>query len=96
MVDLMTTIGFVADSFDGPPATLIKRNVEPFFLSISSLKNGRFDLSKSAHLTSVKKIFINGQSESRHKWAICCFRMKLDGAKPPSSPIRSKHVWAVA
>ncbi len=51
MADYMTTIGSVAEIFDGPHATPFKTSHGPFFLSISSLENGRLDLSKSAHLS---------------------------------------------
>lgn len=51
MGDSMTTIGDVADVFDGPHATPQKIENGPIFLSISSLQNGRLDLSKSAHLS---------------------------------------------
>jgi type I restriction enzyme, S subunit len=51
MDDCMTTIGSIAEVFDGPHATPIKTDVGPYFLSISSLENGRLDLSKSAHLS---------------------------------------------
>ncbi|MDO9101206.1 MAG: restriction endonuclease subunit S [Candidatus Nitrotoga sp.] len=53
MGDFMTTIGRVAEIFDGPHATPEKIDEGPFFLSISSLENGRLDLSKSAHLSEV-------------------------------------------
>ncbi|MDD2941782.1 MAG: restriction endonuclease subunit S [bacterium] len=53
MANSMTTIGSVAEIFDGPHATPTKTNDGPFFLSISSLENGRLDLSKSAHLSEV-------------------------------------------
>jgi type I restriction enzyme S subunit len=36
--------------YDGPHATPKKTDRGPWFLSISSLKNGRLDLSESAHL----------------------------------------------
>lgn len=45
-----TTISEVALVFDGPHATPKKTHSGPWYLSISSLKNGRFDLSESAHL----------------------------------------------
>jgi type I restriction enzyme, S subunit len=45
-----TTLGKVAEVFDGPHATPRKTAVGPWYLSISSLKNGRFDLTESAHL----------------------------------------------
>lgn len=51
MDNLITTISQIADIFDGPHATPEKTDVGPYFLSISSLENGRFDLSKSAHLS---------------------------------------------
>jgi type I restriction enzyme, S subunit len=51
MADFLTTIGKVAEIFDGPHATPVKTDDGPFFLSISSLENGRLDLSKSAHLS---------------------------------------------
>ena len=51
MGDLMTSIGQIAEIFDGPHATPIKTDVGPFFLSISSLERGRLDLSKSARLS---------------------------------------------
>jgi len=41
----------VADVFDGPHATPAKTDVGPWYLSISSLSNGRFDFSQSAHLS---------------------------------------------
>lgn len=51
MGDLMTSIGHIAEIFDGPHATPIKKDVGPFFLSISSLESGRLELSKSARLS---------------------------------------------
>lgn len=51
MSALMTTIGRIAEVFDGPHATPTKTDEGPYFLSISSLESGRFDLSKSAHLS---------------------------------------------
>lgn len=47
----MTTIGHISEVFDGPHATPTKTDFGPYFLSISSLESGRFDLSKSAHLS---------------------------------------------
>ncbi|SDT68900.1 type I restriction enzyme, S subunit [Streptomyces sp. TLI_053] len=44
------TLGDIADVFDGPHATPKKTADGPWYLSISSLKNGRFDLAESAHL----------------------------------------------
>lgn len=46
-----TTIGDVAEIFDGPHATPKKTETGPWFLSISSLKQGKLDLSDSAHLS---------------------------------------------
>lgn len=46
-----TTIGEVAQVFDGPHATPKKTDEGPVFLGITSLENGRLDLSKSAHLS---------------------------------------------
>ncbi|BFO14202.1 hypothetical protein SHKM778_05900 [Streptomyces sp. KM77-8] len=43
-------IGDLAELFDGPHATPHKTETGPWFLSISSLKNGYLDLSESAHL----------------------------------------------
>lgn len=53
MDNFFTTIGQVADIFDGPHATPVKTDAGPYFLSISSLDKGRLDLSKSAHLSEV-------------------------------------------
>ncbi len=47
----MTTIFAVADIFDGPHATPTKTEIGPYFLSISSLQNGRLMLADSAHLS---------------------------------------------
>lgn len=44
------TVGEVAEVFDGPHATPKKTVSGPWYLSISSLKDGRFDLTESAHL----------------------------------------------
>ncbi|GLY32525.1 restriction endonuclease subunit S [Kineosporia sp. NBRC 101731] len=44
-------IGDVALVFDGPHATPRKTESGPWFLSISSLKNGYLDLAESAHLS---------------------------------------------
>lgn len=44
-------IGDVAALFDGPHATPQKTESGPWFLSISSLKNGFLDLAESAHLS---------------------------------------------
>jgi type I restriction enzyme S subunit len=41
----------VADVFDGPHATPSKTHEGPWYLSISSLSNGRFDFAQSAHLS---------------------------------------------
>ncbi|MCK0106951.1 restriction endonuclease subunit S [Marinobacter sp. S0848L] len=46
-----TTIGEIAEVFDGPHATPKKTETGPYFLSISSLKSGALDLSQSAHLS---------------------------------------------
>lgn len=45
-----TAIGAVAEVFDGPHATPKKTESGPWFLSISSLRNGRLVLEESAHL----------------------------------------------
>jgi type I restriction enzyme S subunit len=47
----MSTIGKIAEIFDGPHATPKKTEIGPYFLSISSLEKGRLDLAKSAHLS---------------------------------------------
>ncbi len=41
----------IAQVFDGPHATPKKTDGGPWYLSISSLKQGRFDFSESAHLS---------------------------------------------
>jgi type I restriction enzyme, S subunit len=46
-----TTLSEVAEVFDGPHATPKKTDSGPWYLSISSLKSGRFDLAESAHLS---------------------------------------------
>jgi type I restriction enzyme S subunit len=46
-----TTIGAIAEIFDGPHATPKKIGEGPYFLSISSLENGKLDLSKSARIS---------------------------------------------
>jgi type I restriction enzyme, S subunit len=48
-----TTVGTIAEIFDGPHATPIKTDSGPWFLSISSLKEGRLVLAESAHLSEV-------------------------------------------
>jgi type I restriction enzyme S subunit len=48
---ITTSIGKVADVLDGPHATPRKTESGPWFLSISSLKDGRLALSESAHLS---------------------------------------------
>jgi type I restriction enzyme S subunit len=47
----MRPLGEVATVFDGPHATPTKTDAGPWYLSISSLQNGRFDLAASAHLS---------------------------------------------
>tara|TARA_R110002095_G_scaffold206065_1_gene189802 strand:+ start:2577 stop:3872 length:1296 start_codon:yes stop_codon:yes gene_type:complete len=54
--DNWATIGEVAEVFDGPHATPKKIDEGPYFLSISSLDNGKLDLSKSAHLSEEQYI----------------------------------------
>lgn len=49
-----TTVGEVADVFDGPHATPTKTEDGPYFLSISSLSGGKFDLTQSAHLSEAE------------------------------------------
>ncbi|HNX77873.1 MAG TPA: restriction endonuclease subunit S [Candidatus Rifleibacterium sp.] len=51
MMNYVTTIGEIAEIFDGPHATPTKIDSGPFFLSISSLEKGRLDLTKSAFLS---------------------------------------------
>ncbi len=51
MFDSMTTIGNIAEVFDGPHATPKKIESGAYYLSISSLEKGRLDLSKSAFLS---------------------------------------------
>ncbi len=51
MSDNQTTIGQIAEVFDGPHATPKKIDTGPYFLSISSLSNGALDLNQSAHLS---------------------------------------------
>ncbi|EHY8552399.1 TPA: restriction endonuclease subunit S [Vibrio parahaemolyticus] len=51
MANQMLTIGDIAEIFDGPHATPKKIENGPYFLSISSLEDGRLDLSKSAHVS---------------------------------------------
>ena len=46
-----TTIGAISEVFDGPHATPKKIEDGPYFLSISSLENGKLDLSKSARIS---------------------------------------------
>lgn len=46
-----TTVGAIADVYDGPHATPEKTPSGPWFLSISSLIDGRLDLQESAHLS---------------------------------------------
>lgn len=46
----MMSIGDLGTVFDGPHATPAKTGTGPWFLSISSLKEGRLDLAESAHL----------------------------------------------
>lgn len=46
-----TTIGAIAQVYDGPHATPQKIEEGPYFLSISSLENGKLDLSKSARIS---------------------------------------------
>ncbi|MER7968228.1 restriction endonuclease subunit S [Streptomyces sp. NPDC096080] len=47
----MCRVEDVAEVFDGPHATPQKTLDGPWFLSISSLRSGRMDLNKSAHLS---------------------------------------------
>jgi type I restriction enzyme S subunit len=46
-----TTIGEIAEVYDGPHATPPKTQSGPWFLSISSLDNGRLNLAASAHIS---------------------------------------------
>lgn len=47
----ITTIGGIAEIYDGPHATPKKLEQGPYFLSISSLDKGRLELNKSAFLS---------------------------------------------
>lgn len=49
----MVAVRDVADVFDGPHATPAKTEDGPWYLSISSLSNGRFSFAQSAHLSDV-------------------------------------------
>lgn len=48
---IKTTLGELAEVYDGPHATPRKTESGPWFLSISSLDRGRLKLSESAHLS---------------------------------------------
>lgn len=48
----LTTIGAIANIFDGPHATPTRTTVGPYFLNISSLSKGRLDLSQSDHVST--------------------------------------------
>ncbi|MGA5193381.1 restriction endonuclease subunit S [Streptomyces exfoliatus] len=48
---MMMSIGDLATVFDGPHATPKKTHTGPWFLSISSLREGRLELAESAHLS---------------------------------------------
>lgn len=48
-----TRLRDVAEVYDGPHATPKKVEEGPWYLSISSLRRGQFDLSKSAHISEV-------------------------------------------
>jgi type I restriction enzyme S subunit len=48
---VLSLIRDIAEVFDGPHSTPKKTEAGPYFLSISSLQQGRLDLSKSAHLS---------------------------------------------
>nr|WP_169310529.1 restriction endonuclease subunit S [Rhodococcus oryzae] len=47
----VTTIGAVAEIFDGPHATPTRTTIGPYFLNITSLNNGRLDLAESDHVS---------------------------------------------
>ncbi|MFQ2905987.1 restriction endonuclease subunit S [Aeromonas allosaccharophila] len=47
----MTTIGSIAEIYDGPHATPKKLEQGPYFLSISSLDKGRLELKKSSFIS---------------------------------------------
>ena len=51
MKEYVTTIGQISEIYDGPHATPKKIEQGKYFLSISSLINGRLDLSKSAFIS---------------------------------------------
>ena len=51
MEKYITTIGEIADVYDGPHATPTKLEKGNYFLSISSLEFGRLDLSQSAFIS---------------------------------------------
>lgn len=48
------SLGELCDIFDGPHATPTKTESGPYYLSISSLENGRLDLTKSARLSEAE------------------------------------------
>jgi restriction endonuclease S subunit len=52
MTDNLTTIGEIAEIFDGPHATPNKTDEGPYFLNIASLQNGRLALDASAHVSN--------------------------------------------
>jgi type I restriction enzyme S subunit len=47
-------LGELCDIFDGPHATPTKTESGPYYLSISSLENGRLDLAKSARISEAE------------------------------------------
>src|SRR5664279_5170116 len=50
----MLTFGDLGDLFDGPHATPQRTDVGPFFLNITSLVDGRLDLSQSDHVSEAE------------------------------------------
>lgn len=75
-----TTIGDICDVFDGPHATPAKSKSGPWFLSISSLVDGRLDLSKSDHLSREDFVKWTRRVTPRHGDVLFSYETRLGDA----------------
>jgi len=84
-----TTIGEVAYVFDGPHATPKKIDDGPYFLSISSLENGKLDLSKSARVSEEQFVKWTKRVTPREGDVLFSYETRLGEAALMSRGIRA-------
>jgi type I restriction enzyme S subunit len=86
---IKTTLGELADVYDGPHATPKKASSGPWFLSISSLDGGRLNLDESAHLSEEDFLKWTRRVIPKSGDVLFSYETRLGEAAPMPSNVRA-------